>query len=140
MDSTEPANFDDRAPPEPVTIELPSTVHAAGIARQFVADHQDHLAPDLVEDAKLLVSEIVTNAVLHGQPQVTLALRIDPPGLGVVVADSGSTQPSLPTSQVEPDQRSGRGLLIVDAVASAWGVSPIVPPPGKAVWFELRPQ
>lgn len=128
----------DRAPSGVVTIDLPSTADAAGIARRFVDDNHVHLAPDVVDDAKLLVSEIVTNAVLHGQPPVTLALRVDPPGLGVMVVDAGGAQPDASPARPDPSQQSGRGLLIVAALASAWGISPTSPPPGKAVWFELR--
>lgn len=128
----------DGAEPYAVTIDLPSTADAAGIARRFVEEHRDHLALDVVDDAKLLVSEIVTNAVVHGKPEVTLVLRIDPPGLGVVVADEGRAQPHLPDAAPDADAPSGRGLLIIDAIASAWGVSPNAPPPGKSVWFELR--
>jgi anti-sigma regulatory factor (Ser/Thr protein kinase) len=109
------------------------------IARDFVDDHRDSLSPALIADAQLLVSEIVTNAVLHGRPDITLAMRLEPPGLGVVVTDSGDALPQVPSEAPDPGQASGRGLLIVAAIASAWGVSPADPPPGKAVWFDLHP-
>jgi hypothetical protein len=44
-------------------ISLPSDASAAAIARQFVEDNRDHIRADLVEDAQLLVSEVVTNAL-----------------------------------------------------------------------------
>lgn len=121
------------------TITLPDDAQAAGIARHFVDEHRDHLADGLVEDAQLLVSEIVTNAVLHGRPDITLAMRPRPPGLGIVVTDSGSGLPELADHQPDPTDPTGRGLLILDAVASAWGVVATTPPPGKAVWFDLEP-
>lgn len=130
----------DRAPPKSVTIDLPSTAEAASIARQFVESNRDHLRSDLIDDAKLLVSEIVTNAVLYGQPGITLALRVDPPCLGVIIVDEGPNQPQLPEHSPGPENTSGRGLLIVDALASSWGVIPATPPPGKAVWFSLIPR
>lgn len=74
-----------------VTISLPPDPTAAAIARQFVADNRDHIQPALIEDAQLLVSEIVTNAVRHGRPDITLTVRIDPPSIGVAVGDRASS-------------------------------------------------
>ena len=128
---------DNRAPPAPLTIELPATAEASSLARRFIDDNRDHLAPDLIDDAKLLVSEIVTNAVQYGRSPITIALRIDPPGLGVTVTDAGDTQPQVPTENPPAAASSGRGLLIVDRLATAWGVVPTTPPPGKSVWFDL---
>lgn len=122
------------------TIALPANAEAAGIARRFVGDNSDHIREDLVEDAQLLVSEIVSNAVRHGRPDVTLRVRLHPPGIGITVADKGADLPTLPTQPPDGTQSSGRGLLIVDALASAWGVTPNQPPPGKAVWFDLEPE
>lgn len=128
-----------RAPPSPVTIQLPPTSEAASIARKFVEDYRDHLDPEMIEDAKLLVSEIVTNAVLYGRPEITLILQVDPPALGIAVMDAGDGQPVFPDQTPQADATSGRGLLIVDTVASAWGVRPNSPAPGKTVWFDLIP-
>jgi anti-sigma regulatory factor (Ser/Thr protein kinase) len=121
------------------TIDLPHDARAAGIARNFVQENSDHLRPDLIEDAQLLVSEIVGNAVRHGRPDITLRVRLHPPGIGIAVIDTGETAPTLPDEPPPPTQPSGRGLLIVDALASAWGVAPNEPPPGKVVWFDLNP-
>ena len=122
-------------------ISLPSDASAAAVARQFVEDNRDHIRPDLIEDAQVLVSEVVTNAVLHGRPQITLLVRVDQPSIGVAVADSGDNLPAKPQGAPPPSQPSGRGLMIVDALASAWGVTPHPDPlPGKIVWFELHPQ
>lgn len=123
-----------------VVIALPSDASAAAIARQFVEDNRDHIRPDLVEDAQLLVSEVVTNAVRHGRGEITLVVRVDEPSIGVAVADSGDELPAKPQDAPPPSQTSGRGLMIVDALASAWGVTPNPDPaPGKVVWFELHP-
>jgi anti-sigma regulatory factor (Ser/Thr protein kinase) len=121
------------------TLELPNDSRAVGIARKFVEENSDHLRPDLIEDAQLLVSEIVGNAVRHGRPDITLRLRLHPPGIGIAVVDTSETVPTLPNEPPPPTQPSGRGLLIVDALASAWGVRPNQPPPGKVVWFDINP-
>jgi anti-sigma regulatory factor (Ser/Thr protein kinase) len=122
------------------TLELPHDTRAAGIARRFVEENSDHLPSELVEDAQLLVSEIVGNAVRYGRPDITLRVRLHPPGIGVEVIDTGGALPQVPGEPPPPTQPSGRGLLIVDALATAWGVSPNEPPPGKVVWFDLHPE
>jgi anti-sigma regulatory factor (Ser/Thr protein kinase) len=122
-----------------ITVALPAGAEASAIARQFVADNRDHLSLDMVEDAQLLVSEIVSNAVRYGRPQITLAMRISPPGVGIVVTDEGVALPTLPGHPPDASQPSGRGLLILDAIASSWGITPHESHPGKAVWFELAP-
>jgi anti-sigma regulatory factor (Ser/Thr protein kinase) len=123
----------------PVLIELPPTPVAVAIARQFVSEHGTGLDPDLVEDAELLVSELVTNAIKHGKPSILLRVRSEPPGIGVEVQDAGPENPVMPTEEPVHDQRSGRGLRMVAAVASAWGVRRPADGPGKVVWFTLQP-
>jgi hypothetical protein len=71
---------------------------------------------------------------------ITLSFRDDPPGIAVSVSDRGRALPRLPSSQPDDTAMSGRGLLIVDALATAWGVTPMDPPPGKTVWFRLAPK
>lgn len=124
-----------------VVLELSSDLDAPATARRFVTDHAAHLSIDLVRDAELLVSEIVTNAIRHGRPTVTLRLRLDPPGIGVSVHDHGdiAAMPIGDTPIPDVEQPGGRGLLIVRTVASEWGVEPSDPPPGKTVWFRLAP-
>lgn len=85
----------------------------------------------LVESAILLVDELVANAVLHARSPVEVRARLDAARLHVEVADGSPQPPRLR----EPDV-GGRGLRIVDALASAWGVTP-AEGDGKAVWFEL---
>jgi anti-sigma regulatory factor (Ser/Thr protein kinase) len=125
-----------------IVLELTSDLDAPATARRFVTQHARHLPIDLVRDAELLVSEIVTNAIRYGRPAVTLQLRLEPPGIGVAVHDFGDID-EMPIGDDAkiPDagQPGGRGLLIVRAVATDWGVVPSDPGPGKTVWFELRP-
>lgn len=123
----------------PVLIELPATPVAIAIAREFLSTHGNGLDLDLIEDAELLVSELVTNAVKHGKPSILLLIRPEPPGIGVEVHDQSPDTPVMPAEEPPPDQRSGRGLRMVAAVASAWGVRRAEDGPGKVVWFSLRP-
>lgn len=128
-----------RTPPVTASLTLTPHTDAAGIARRFVRDNRDHLDADIVANAELLVSEIVTNALRHGAGEIALTVRVDPPGIGVAVTDTGEGMPIARAERPADDEGSGRGLLIVDAVASRWGVEPSWPPPGKTVWFDVRP-
>lgn len=118
-------------------LNLSSDADAAGLARRFVNDHSDSLPTDLVEDAKLLVSELVTNAVRHGRPDISLRVSLVPPLIGVSVHDQGSVMPSTEIQPPDLAAGSGRGLMIVDRLSSRWGVIPSDPAPGKTVWFRL---
>lgn len=122
-----------------VVLQLPLDVDAPALARAIVTEHGANLPGDLLDDARLLVSELVGNAVRYGQSEITLRLRTNPPGIGVAVADRGEQLPTMPGGQPDPTQPSGRGLLIVAAIATRWGIDPTRPGPGKTVWFELAP-
>lgn len=94
-----------------------------------------------VEQAALLVSELVTNAVLHGRTDVVrLALAVDDRTVEVAVHDRSPDAPVV--GAAEPSDLHGRGLLLVERLAEAWGVTPLPGEGegaggGKAVWFRL---
>ncbi len=92
------------------------------------------ISEEAQEAAVLLVSELVTNALLHGTPPVTLLARRTRRGARVEVHDADPTRhPTLRPAQTE--LAAGRGLRLVDALASRWGWSPSSH--GKGVWFEV---
>jgi anti-sigma regulatory factor (Ser/Thr protein kinase) len=122
---------------EHLRLDLPPNSAAPSIARNFVVDRGSGLPDDVVNDAELLVSELVSNAVLHGSPAITLCVDLDPPCIGVAVRDEGDVVPSTAVEPPPPNRSSGRGLMIVDRVSQTWGVTPTDPPPGKTVWFAL---
>jgi len=119
---------------------------AAAAARRFVRDTlQTWVATGaatdghwLVDDAVLLTSELVTNAVVHAGTQVHLTCRLADGAVEVVVRDG---HPSRFVPDVaddgsgSPERTSGRGLLLPAALASAWGVA--YGRSSKAVWFRL---
>lgn len=88
------------------------------------------------EEVELLVSELVTNAVLHVGGMVTVTLTATSDRLTVSVSDTSVQSPSLRAEDVW--RTSGRGLAIVSAIADEWGVDPSGP--GKSVWFSLQDQ
>lgn len=122
---------------ERLRLSLPNNTDAPAIARNFVVERGSGLPDDVVNDAELLVSELVSNAVLHGSPAITLCVDVDPPSIEVGVRDEGDTLPMTAGELPPPSRPRGRGLIIVDRLSKSWGVRPAERPPGKTVWFEL---
>jgi anti-sigma regulatory factor (Ser/Thr protein kinase) len=112
---------------------------SAGQARSWCQERvatsvdPDTCRADLVDDLALVVSELVTNAVNAGSSKTVLTLLIAPASVTVAVTDDVETLP-LPR-RPGPDETSGRGLAVVAALSSDWGVTPWGV--GKTVWAEL---
>nr|WP_185011057.1 ATP-binding protein [Streptomyces sp. AK010] len=85
--------------------------------------------------AELLTSELVTNAIVHTDHDAVLTATVGPHGLRVEVRDFVARRPRLRVP-VADEGTNGRGLLLVQSLADAWGVRPHGV--GKAVWFELE--
>ncbi|WP_459981887.1 ATP-binding protein [Nocardioides sp. AN3] len=102
-------------------------------ARVLVAQSLPDVSRTSLEIVVLLTSELVTNAVHHGTGPVQLRLSRDDQGVRVEVADESSERPVL--RPIDHDAHHGRGLLLVDALASGWGVDS--DKTGKTVWFRL---
>lgn len=119
-------------------IPLPSTPASIGRARVFVRDTAGGLGPGLVEDAVLLTSELVTNAVRHGGANIALSTESGPDYLVVSVHDDGGRFLVGDLVAPPPHVASGRGLQMVHRVAGRWGVrNDDDPDGGKTVWFCL---
>jgi anti-sigma regulatory factor (Ser/Thr protein kinase) len=89
---------------------------------------------ETVEIAMLLTSELAGNAVLHGRGEIELTICASVDTLRVEVRDRSPALPRL--REPELYDASGRGLHIVDALASRWGTDP--DGDTKVVWFELQ--
>ncbi|MEU4466748.1 ATP-binding protein [Streptomyces sp. NPDC024017] len=87
------------------------------------------------EVAELLTSELVTNAIVHTDHDAVLTATVGPRGLRVEVRDFVARRPRVRVP-VADEGTNGRGMLLVQALADAWGVRPHGV--GKAVWFELE--
>ena len=112
-------------PAQPTT---PALARAA-IARYLTARGLERLVPT----AALLVSELVTNAVVHAGEFITLRARDVDRVLHVGVSDASNDLPSLRDVAVD----EGRGLRILTAFAAKWGVT-TPNGNGKTTWFQLR--
>jgi len=117
------------------SLDLPPDHTAAARARHFVAATlRGWGCHDAVADAELLVSELVTNAVLHARSEATVTVDRNGSGLlRVAVCDASPAAPRL--RDYGPESVTGRGMLLVDRIARRWGVD--VSSSGKCVWFEV---
>ena len=89
---------------------------------------------ELTDTAALLVSEVATNALVHGSGDVRVVAHATTELLRVEVQDD---EPRLPRQRSAKDlDEGGRGLALLDALATAWGTDGRSD--GKTVWFELR--
>jgi anti-sigma regulatory factor (Ser/Thr protein kinase) len=112
---------------------LPRDPCAARLARRLLRERYGIvLDPEQLDTAKLLVSELVNNAVVHGRGEITLKTEVDAQRLRVDVVDEGGGF-EHEIRQVGFDAVGGRGLGIVDTGASRWGVFGGT----TRVWFEL---
>ncbi len=123
---TEPSgSFEVRLPPQPLSVAE---------ARQQVRDLLIGTArADLVESAVLLVSEIVTNALLHAGTEIRLAGTVGSEGLRIEVGDGSVHLPSR--RRYATTAGTGRGLLMLESLVDEWGVTRHAH--GKTVWFVL---
>ncbi|WP_030421352.1 ATP-binding protein [Streptomyces sp. SCSIO 75703] len=119
-------------------VRLPSLPGAAATARrmvQVVALRQWKVGPKVTEDAVLLASELVGNAVRHtGARAFGLHMRRRPGRIRVEVRDPSRGLPCL--LPVQETDVSGRGLFLVDKLSDRWGADLL--PRGKTTWFEIR--
>jgi len=109
-------------PARTVEIELPRSPDAGRQARAFV---DRHCGPDaaagVVGDAKLIVTELANNAVVHGEGRITLRAQIGDDTIRVEVIDEGSGNVPTIREEAEADGPGGRGLQIVEALSARWG-------------------
>lgn len=114
-------------------IELPDGLEAAAEARRAVEAFAEHLQPEVLEDVRFLVNELVTNGVKYGQGSIRLSATVADTYVRVEVVDRG--EGFTPRVNVpHTDQISGRGLFLVQHLADRWGVEG---PKGTLVWFEI---
>jgi anti-sigma regulatory factor (Ser/Thr protein kinase) len=117
-------------------LQLPSAAGSAGRARRFVSEALSGwgLPPETVDDAVLLTSELVGNAVRHCQGETSVRVSWRGDRIRIEVRDNEARAPVL-HSELSYDAENGRGLHLIDVLALSWGWRPVGP--GKEVWFEL---
>lgn len=119
-----------------LAVELRPERGAPAIARQLATAtcQANGIDPEACHTAALLISELVTNAVIHARTSVRLELHQTTPRLWVGVTDQDE-QSQVEIQHSSPIAAHGRGLQIVDNLALDWGVERT--DSTKTVWFEL---
>ena len=118
-------------------VDLERTADSAAEARHALAEVAEHVTARRLEDARLLVSELVTNAIRHAglsdSDRITLIFEVDDDLLRIEVCDPG---PGFDLSEPTPDpaRPSGWGLYLVRELSDRWGVERSEQ---TRVWFEL---
>jgi anti-sigma regulatory factor (Ser/Thr protein kinase) len=116
-------------------ITLSADPASAAVARGFVAATlQDWGLQTTTDVAVLLTDELVSNAILHAGSEIGVTVAMQASPLRVDVSDASAELP-VPRDSDDYLRASGRGLHLVDALATDWGVIPRAA--GKTVWFEL---
>lgn len=121
----------------PYAFTVPPLDKAVPVARNRVVERAQRLGlptdESLIQDLKLLTTEVVTNSITHTKASCVVCVRWTGERLRVEVTDVDPTL--LSPSSAEITDESGRGLFLVDSLATAWGTEPC--PGGKITWFEL---
>jgi anti-sigma regulatory factor (Ser/Thr protein kinase) len=114
-----------------LSTNLPRSPDSVSAARRLVNVHTTSLRAQQRQDAALMVSELVTNAVVHGVGGIWLRIDVAADAVRIEVADEGNV--ALAPSP-EPGAHGGWGLRIVEQLADDWGVLE----GSTKVWFRLR--
>jgi anti-sigma regulatory factor (Ser/Thr protein kinase) len=117
-------------------VPLSSSAHDLSAVRRAVADVVARCGADVeLGEVSLLADELTTNALRHAGGATDIVIRGSPSAVYVEVTDASTVLP-VPRRPSPSDDR-GRGLLLVEALATAWGTRG---PSGgrKTVWFEVR--
>jgi anti-sigma regulatory factor (Ser/Thr protein kinase) len=113
------------------SLVLPPAASSPRAARVAVAEELGDR--NRLDELLLCVSEVVTNAVLHGRSAARIVVSVDEADVRVEVHDD---DPTLPVRRhPATDSPTGRGLLMLDRLTSRWGAEPSGR--GKVVWFEF---
>jgi anti-sigma regulatory factor (Ser/Thr protein kinase) len=117
-----------------VTLDLAPHPASVGVARRFTIDTLRRWGrEDLTTSGALLVTELVTNAILHARTMIQVILERREDVVRVEVRDGSPVRPALRNHGL--DATTGRGLALVSKLAESWGVD--VGGAGKVVWAQL---
>jgi anti-sigma regulatory factor (Ser/Thr protein kinase) len=118
-------------------LTLPRTVaspaHARRAASRFAADHDVSSRADI---ALLVLSELVTNAVLHGAEPIQAFVTCHDDALRIEVFDGDRDTSEIAPVEGRGGEPGGRGLQIVDSLSQSWGITKL--DDGKTVWAEVE--
>ena len=117
-----------------LSVDLPPEPSSATRARTIAREQlESAYSSDTIEVIALLVTELVTNAILHARTPLLLTLESRPDHVRICVEDHSDEQPAV--RHYDSDAVTGRGLALVEQLASSWGVDTTAE--GKVVWCEV---
>jgi anti-sigma regulatory factor (Ser/Thr protein kinase) len=119
------------------TAEFPADSSASPMARRALAGWLSgwEVDEDVADTAALCLSELVTNAIIHSGTTPRVTARLDAERLLVLVQDQGHRGTARRAEDHDPEDISGRGLMLVESLATAWSAEHSAD--GTTVWFEL---
>jgi anti-sigma regulatory factor (Ser/Thr protein kinase) len=121
-----------------VHVRLPSEDRTPGLGRRSLGVIEPFTNPDVMDDVRLLVSELLTNSVKHGgtarRDAIEMTVEVGSDSVRVNVRDAGRGFRYVRPDH--PERDSGWGLLLVDQISDRWGVEPVADD-GTSVWFEI---
>jgi CheY-like chemotaxis protein/anti-sigma regulatory factor (Ser/Thr protein kinase) len=116
------------------SLHVEADTGAPRLVRRFVSEVLDPVGDgDVIDTVQLLVTELVTNAVVHARTEADVLVRLVPGGVRVEVVDDDDSFPVRRVPHV--DRPGGRGLDLVDKMARSWGIDMLEH--GKRTWFEV---
>ena len=116
------------------TAQLDRDLRSGAAARRFMEETLGRWdCGGVLDVVNLLVSELVTNAVVHAHSEPSVAILLTGTTVRIEVTDSAGAMPAV--KEAADSDTSGRGMALVETLASAWGVLPRAG--GKTVWFEV---
>jgi anti-sigma regulatory factor (Ser/Thr protein kinase) len=118
-------------------VRVPDRLDSVPATRAFLVRLLDGwgIEDQVIDDASLLATELMANAVRHGVGIVELRVESEEGRLHVAVHDDGDSTPVV--NHAGPASPGGRGMWIVQSIARDWGTESNGDEPGKTVWFEL---
>ena len=122
-------------PPSGVVV-LPPVARAPALAREHARRLGSDWSAELMDVVLLVVSEAVTNAVRYGHGHVELSIL---PSSGRIRIEVTDANPAPPRRRESPDglAERGRGLYLLDALTTAWGMHPRNGGQGKTIWLDV---
>ena len=119
--------------PRVVSVDLPPHPSSATRARRLAREHVAACPPEVIDTVALLVTELVTNAILHARTKLHLEIDVMPTRIRLRVKDGCPQVPVV--RHYGAEDVTGRGLALVELLATDWGIEET--PDGKAVWCEI---
>jgi anti-anti-sigma regulatory factor len=119
-----------------LSVPLEPHVSAARLCREVITEACARWQREsLASSACIVATELVNNVVAHARTPMVVLIATRSDGLSVAVRDRSATVPRYEGTPVSPTAQGGRGMLLIDAVASRWGSLPLAD--GKVVWALL---